>query len=112
MGIICPPLVEIGLRWLPKLGKDQSLASLAAVAALPVTGLGISGPLKILNGINLILDDQGINHLDSYTISLESIRSFRGLLFCKPVTGQELFFLFLTLALAKMQLTRLFNTSF
>ena len=28
------PLVEIGLRWLPKLGKDQSLASLAAVAAL------------------------------------------------------------------------------
>ena len=34
VGIICPPLVEIGLRWLPKLGKDQSLASLAAVAAL------------------------------------------------------------------------------
>ena len=28
------PLVEIELRWLPKLGKDQSLASLAAVAAL------------------------------------------------------------------------------
>ena len=72
------------------------MASLAAVAALPVTGLGISGPLKILNGINLILDDQGINHLDSYTISLESIRSFRGLLFCKPVTGQEFFLLFLT----------------
>ena len=34
VGIICPPLVEIGLRWLPKLDKDQSLASLAAVAAL------------------------------------------------------------------------------
>ena len=32
-----PPLVEIGLRWLPKLGKDQSLASLAAVAALKGT---------------------------------------------------------------------------
>ena len=49
------------------------------------------GPLKILNGIKLILDDQG-NHLDSYTISLESFRSFRGPLFRKPVTGQELFF--------------------
>ena len=49
------------------------------------------GPLKILNGIKLILDDQG-NHLDSYAISLESFRSFRGPLFRKPVTGQELFF--------------------
>ena len=49
------------------------------------------GPLKILNGIKLILDDQG-NHLDSYTISLESFRSFRGPLFLKPVTGQKLFF--------------------
>jgi len=29
---------------------------------------------------------------DSYTISLESFRSFRGPLFRKPVTGQELFF--------------------
>ena len=44
------------------------------------------GPLKILNGIKLILDDQG-NHLDSYTISLESFRSFRGPLFRKPVTS-------------------------
>jgi hypothetical protein len=57
----------------------------------PVTGLWNRGPLKILNGIKLILDDQG-NHLDSYTISLESFRSFRGPLFCKPVTGQKLFF--------------------
>ena len=24
VGIICPPLVEIGLRWLPKLGVDTS----------------------------------------------------------------------------------------
>ena len=54
------------------------------------------GPLKIVNGIKLILDDQG-NHLDSYTIRLESFRSFRGRLFRKPVTGQEHFFLlFLT----------------
>ena len=52
------------------------------------------GPLKILNGIKLILDDQG-NHLDSYTISLELFRSFRGPLFHKPVTGQELFCCFL-----------------
>ena len=37
------------------------------------------------------MDDQG-NHLDSYTISLKSFRSFRGPLFRKPVTGQELFF--------------------
>ena len=77
----------------------------------PVTGLWNRGPLMILNGIKLILDDLG-NHLDSYknlfilykflwislvyTISLESFRSFRGPLFRKPVTGQELFFLFLT----------------
>ena len=45
------------------------------------------GTLKILNGVKLILDDQG-NHLDSYTIRLESFR--------KPVTGQELYLLFLT----------------
>ena len=49
------------------------------------------GLLKILNGIKLILDGQE-NHFDSYTISLESFRSFRGLLFHKPVTGQEFFF--------------------
>ena len=61
----------------------------------PVTGLLTRGPLKILNGIKLILDGQG-NHLDSYTISLESFRSFRGPLFRKPVTGQELFLPFLT----------------
>ena len=35
------------------------------------------------------------NHLDSYTINLESFRSFKGPLFRKPVTGQELFLLFL-----------------
>ena len=48
------------------------------------------GPL-ILTGIKLILDDQG-NHLDSSAISLESFKSFRGHLFCKPVTSKELFF--------------------
>ena len=44
-----------------------------------------------MNGIKFILDDQG-NHLDSYTISLESFRSFRGPLFRKPITGQEFLF--------------------
>ena len=39
--------------------------------------------------------DQG-NPLDSYTISLESFRSFRCCLFGKPVIHRELFFLFLT----------------
>ena len=60
----------------------------------PVIGLCNRGPLKILNGIRLILDDQG-NHLDLYTIRLESFRSFKGPLFRKPITGQELFLLFL-----------------
>ena len=36
--------------------------------------------------MKLILDDQ-----DSYTISLESFKHFRGPLFRKPVIGQELF---------------------
>ena len=49
----------------------------------PVAGLWNRGYLDILN-------DQR-NHLDSNTISLESFR-FRGPLFRKPVTGQELFF--------------------
>ena len=56
-----------------------------------VTGLGNKGPLKVLNGTKLILDDHG-NNLDSFRISLESFRSFRGPLLYKPVTGQELFF--------------------
>ena len=64
-------------------------------SSCPVTGLWSRGPLKILNGIKLTLDGQG-NHLDSYTISLESFTFFRGPLFHKPVSGQELFLLFLT----------------
>ena len=43
------------------------------------------GPLKVLNGTKLILDDHG-NNLDLFRISLESFRLL------KPVTGQELFF--------------------
>ena len=39
----------------------------------------------------LILDVHG-NNLDSYRISLESFRTFRGPLLLKPVAGQELFF--------------------
>ena len=34
-----------------------------------VTGLGNKGPLKVLNGSKLILDDHG-NNLDSFRISL------------------------------------------
>ena len=49
------------------------------------------GSLKVLNGTKLILDDNG-NTLDSFRISLEPFRSFRGPLLHKPVTGQELFF--------------------
>ena len=60
----------------------------AKISSKPVTGLCNRGPLKIPNGIKLILDDLR-NHLDSYTISLGSFRSF-----CKPVTGSELFFAF------------------
>ena len=41
---------------------------------------------------NLILNDQG-GHLDSFTISVESFRTLRGLLFHTPATGQETFFL-------------------
>jgi hypothetical protein len=61
---------------------------------LLVCGIGSTGnrgPLKILNGIKFILDDQ-VYHLDSYTISFESFRSFKGPLFRKPITSQELFF--------------------
>ena len=67
------------------------LKETAKKSSRPVTGLWNRGPLQILNGIKLIMDDQR-NHLDSYTVSLESFRSFRGPLFRKPVAGQELFF--------------------
>ena len=56
----------------------------------PVTGLGNKGPLKVLNGTQLILDGHG-NNFDSFRISLESFRSFRGPL---PAIGQELFLAF------------------
>ena len=59
------------------------------------TGLWNMGPPKDLNGAKLILDDQG-NHLDPFPISLVTLKSFRDLLFHKPVTGQELFLTFLT----------------
>ena len=44
--------------------------------------------MKVLNGNKLILDDHG-NNLDLFRISL---KSFRGPLFLKPGTGQELVF--------------------
>ena len=57
----------------------------------PVTGLGNKGPLKVLNGTKLILDNHRKN-LESFIINLESFSSIRGPLHLKPVTGQELFF--------------------
>ena len=57
----------------------------------PVTGLRNKGPLKVLNGTKLILDDHG-NNLASLRISLESFGSFSGPLLHKAVTGQDLFF--------------------
>ena len=57
-----------------------------------VTGLGNRGPLKVINGTKLILDDHMI-HFDSFRICFESFRSFRGTLFPKPVVGHELSFL-------------------
>ena len=47
--------------------------------------------MKVLNEAKLILGDHE-NNLDSFRISLESFRSFRGPLLHKPVTGQKLFF--------------------
>ena len=64
---------------------------MAKNSSWPVTGLGNKGPIKVLNGTKLILDDHG-NKLDSFRLSLEAFRSFRGPLLLKPVTGQELFF--------------------
>ena len=56
----------------------------STTAALwPVTVLCSRGPLKLLNGTKLILDNQANK--------FESFRSFRGPLFHKPVTGQILF---------------------
>ena len=56
----------------------------------PLNGLENKGPLKVLNGTKLILDNHG-NNLGSFKISLQSFRSFRGPLHLKPVTVQELF---------------------
>ena len=64
---------------------------MAKNSSRPVTSFGNKGPLKVLNGIKLILDDHG-NNLDSFRISSESFRSFRGPLLHKPVNVQELFF--------------------
>ena len=84
------------LRWNKGcvLGLEPLCCKKQQKSSWPVTSLWNRGPLKILNGMKLILDDQG-NHLDPCTLSLESFRSFRGPLFRKPVTGQELFCCFL-----------------
>ena len=70
------------------LNRATSKYNASKIGSQPGTGLWNRGPLEILNGIKFILDDQG-NHLDSYTISLESFRFFRVPLFLKTVTGQD-----------------------
>ena len=64
---------------------------MAKNSSLPVTSLENKAPLKVLHGTKLILDDH-MDNLDSFKISLESFRSFRGPLLFKSVTGQELSF--------------------
>ena len=44
--------------------KAGLLSETAKKSSWPINGLWIRGPLKILNGTQLILDDQG-KHLDS-----------------------------------------------
>ena len=87
----CENKIQMTAKFFKKAARAGLLLETAKKGSWPVTGLWNRGPLKILNGIKLILDDQG-NHLDSYTISFESFRYFRGPLFHKPVTGQELVF--------------------
>ena len=64
--------------------------------------MGNKGPLKVLNGTKLILDDHG-NNLDSFRISLESFRFFRDPLLHKPVTN----FIFLQVELKVVGLSLL-----
>ena len=56
-----------------------------------VTGLWSRGSLKDLKDSKLILNESKLFPLSS-RISLVPFRTFRGPLFPKPVTGQELFF--------------------
>ena len=62
------------------------------------------------SGVEKSFNHQG-NHLNSYTISLESFGSFRGPLFPKSVTGQELFLLLLTANRLKTFLLLIFYQS-
>ena len=50
-----------------------------------------SRPLNVLNDLKLILNDQR-DHSESFGISVESYRNFRGFLFLKPKTAIELLF--------------------
>ena len=61
----------------------------------PVTGLWIRGPLKDLNDYKLIVYESKWFPW-SFRINFIPFRIFTGPLFHKPVTGQELFLLFLT----------------
>ena len=54
-------------------------------SSLLVIGLESMGPLQILNGTKLVVNDQR-GHSDSLRINLESFRTIRSPLFHKPVT--------------------------
>ena len=64
---------------------------MAKNSSWPVTGLGSREPLKDLKDSKLILNESKLFPWSSM-ISLVPFRIFRGPLFPKPVTGQELFF--------------------
>ena len=74
---------------------------MAKNSSLPVTGLGSRGPLKDLKDSKLILNESKLFPWSS-RISLVPFRTFRGPLFPKPVTGQELFF---AISYSKLALT-------
>ena len=64
---------------------------MAKNSSWPVTGLWSRGPLKDLKDSKLILNESKLFPWSS-RISLVPFRIFRGTLFSKPITGQELFF--------------------
>ena len=63
---------------------------MAKTSSLPVTGLRSRGPLKDTKDYKLSLNESKLFPWSS-RISLVPLRTFRGHLFSKPVTGQELF---------------------
>ena len=70
---------------------SQFAVKMAKNSSWPVTSLWSRGPLKDLKDFKLILNESNVFQWSS-RISLVPFKTFRGPLFPKPVTGQELFF--------------------